>query len=318
MKETAVQKIDEGIKKRTSKDNWFKWMILRDGAKFHNVTIDAQKSQQHELREDQVRDVARFLNLPPNKLGLSDSVSYNSEEQREIGYRISCLNHWMCATTGECRIKLLTKEQKQSGSHYIEHNLTKALEIDVKTMNEVLNIQRAAEVISADEWRRKINLNKRPDGKGGEYVNPNTKSNTATPAEPEKTKPAKNVTETHRFLLVDAINRMARRVSCDAKKSAKSLPKLQQWIDAGAVEHRQIFNDALSPAMHAWCAVFGGDPEPLLCDMSGRFFASILDMLNPFLESKDPAAKLVERIETACQSFEDSISTKLTTAFTGA
>lgn len=308
MKETAVQTLEEGLRKRTQKDNWFRVMVLRDGAKFHSVTIDAEKAQLHELREDQVRDVARFFSLPPSKLGLSDSVSYNSTEQASLNYLMSCLYHWMCSITGEAKIKLLTKEERRPGTYYVEHNLSKGLEIDVKTMNEVLEIQRRNEIINANEWRRKINLNRRSDKGGEEYINPNTKSAEKPSAKPGVSEKARTA---HRYLISDAINRVARRVCFDAKSSAKKTMKFQQWLDGGAVDHRQVFDDAVRPTLDAWCAVVGGEPEPILCDLSGRFFAAIIDSLKPYLDPPHLAAQLGANVEMACIQFESTISDQL-------
>ncbi len=94
----AHDNLVEGWSKRiSSKNNWFKVAILRDGAKFHQMTVDAQKSQLHELREDQVLAVARFFNLPPFKLGMQSSVSYNSTEQAQLVYLTTTLSHWLLA-----------------------------------------------------------------------------------------------------------------------------------------------------------------------------------------------------------------------------
>lgn len=157
------------------RENAFKIIVLRDGAKFSAVTVDAQKAQMHELREDQVRDVARFFNIPPFKLGLADSVSYNSAEMGQLVYLTGCLNHWRLAVSSECGMKLLTEIERKK-THYFEHNASNLIELDTKTLNEVLEVQRRNEVINANDWRRKINLPRRRDPGGEEYLNPNTRS----------------------------------------------------------------------------------------------------------------------------------------------
>lgn len=309
--EKAKQVLEEGFDKRTAgKDNQFKTVVLRDGAKFHASTIDAQKSQMHELREDQVRDIARFFVMPPSKVGLSDSVSYSSQEQSQIAYLTGCLNHWFASIRGECNIKLLTPNERMSGNWYFEHNVTKLIEVDTKTMNEVLNIQRTAEVVSADEWRRKIGLNKRPDGKGGEYVNPNTKSNSApvepTTQEPAKTDPKKKAAG--RQLFCETVNRVARRVCFDAKKESAKPQKFATWLDGKAQEHRPVFADAVRPVL---AVVSDDDPEAVSVSIDGVFFGDFLNRLNPLLSPPYVANDLIANVENACSEFEKTIAERL-------
>lgn len=175
MKDEAAEKLAKSFQARfTSEDNWFRIAVLRDGARFEKTTIEPEHGQMSELREGQVREIARLFCIPPAKLGLSDSVSYNSQEQSQLGYLQSTLNHWLCAIRGEANMKLLSVPERRNNTHYFEHNLSNFIEIDTKTLNEVLANQLEHEVISPDEWRRKINLPKRPDGRGDQYKNPNT------------------------------------------------------------------------------------------------------------------------------------------------
>jgi HK97 family phage portal protein len=172
----AVKNLEEGFyRKYTGKDNWFKVVILRDGAKFHQSTIDAQKSQLTETREEQAREVARIFNLPPNKLGLEESQSYGSAEQAQLNYLTDCLTPRREAVVAEATIKLFTDEEQLTRSHRFKHDTMKIIELDVRTHNEVLAIQRSNEVINANEWRRDIGLAKRQDPGGEQYFNPNAK-----------------------------------------------------------------------------------------------------------------------------------------------
>lgn len=312
--EKAKAVLSEGFdKKYTGKDNWFKTVILRDGAKFHASTIDAQKSQMHELREDQVRDTARFFNLPPYKLGLSDSVSYNSQEQSQINYLTGCLNHWFATVRGACNIKLLNTNDRMSGKRYLEHNVSKLLEVDTKTMNEVLNIQRTAEVINANEWRRKIGLNKRKDPGGEDYTNPNTKSGFGGGGSPPEPKPAKTPKNAARDLFCDTVNRVARRVGFDARSASRKPQKFAAWLDGKAQEHRAVFTESLAPVLRVMVAEGdGADSATLqLLGMEGRFFGSLLDSLSPVVEPPFSTNDLAANVDSRCSEFEATIAETL-------
>lgn len=178
MSEKAATNLEEGWRRKYSGlDNWFKVAILRDGAKFEATTVDAEKAQLSRLREDQIREVARFFNLRPSKLGLVDpGTPARSLEEAQRDYLSSGLRHWLCAILAECSLKLLAERERRTRSHYFRYDYSSWLEIDTLTLNQILEIQRRNQIISANEWRRRIHLPKRTDPEGDSYQNPNTSS----------------------------------------------------------------------------------------------------------------------------------------------
>lgn len=306
--EEAADKLMAALKKKsTGKDNWFKWMVLRDGAKFHETTIDAQKAQLTELRETQVRDTARFLNLPPHKLGLTDSVSYNSSEQSQIQYITGCLTHWFGAIRGECQLKLLTEQEQRSESHFIDFNTSKLIERDLKTTVEVLQIERQNEIINAAEWRRKRNLPPRDDAKATEYYNPNTKSNTDTPPAPA----AKALSPAAYAVCEDAVMRIARRVTAHARNIAKNSAKLTAWIDTKGVEHHDIFRQTTLFAANLAAEVAGMDGSDLCYAWSGRFFAKAVSLVDAATKYPFKSDDLEKNVGQQCELFEAAVCAEL-------
>lgn len=309
--EKAAAKLEEGFRKKyTGKDQHFKVIVLREGAKFHSTQINAEQAQMHELREDQARDVARYFNLPPFKLGLQDSTAYNSSEHAQLVYLTSCLNHYRLAIASECGMKLLTAPERLR-THYFEHNASVLLELDFQTLNAVLETQRRNEIISANEWRRKINLPKRTDPGGDEYVNPNTRAKEAAgkpagPDEPASKPPADRLRGSLRALLDDAVNRVARRVCFDARTAAKKPAKFLAWLDGRAAEHRKVFDEVLLPVLGVVSASLAGQPpaEAICAGLGGRFFADLLDRLSPLVEPPHSQDLLTENVERACGEFE--------------
>lgn len=310
--ETAAKNLEEGFTKRTSgSNNWFKTVILRDGAKFHATTIDAQKSQTGELRDAQVREAARFFKMPPSMLGVQDSVSYNSQEQARLAYKQQCLAHWLKRLRGQAEMKLLTRDERRSKARYIDHNVTKLIETDAKSMAEILQIERNAEVINANEWRRKINLPKRKDPGGEKYENPNTKSAESQKAV-DPAKPANQVTSEARAVAMDAINRMARRVCFDATVAAKKPAELCQWLDSRAQVHRETFQQAVRPAANLVASMIGGDGESTCFAWEGKFFSGIVSRIEPLTNPPHVAADLAKNVEEQCRQFTATVAEELT------
>ena len=166
--------VEEGFRKTYEEgDNPFKTVILREGAKFHAGQVTPEQGQVVDLRDVQKREAASYFNIPPSKLGIRDSISYNSFEQDNLSYLHGCLHHWLATIEAQCNMKLLTEDQLQKDTHYFEHNVSKFIQADWKTLNEGLEIQLRNTIISPNEWRRKLNMNKRPGG--DKYENPNVK-----------------------------------------------------------------------------------------------------------------------------------------------
>lgn len=313
----AAMNLEEGFRKRYSgSDNWFRSVILRDGAKFSATTVNAEQSQMHELRTDQVREVARFFNLPPFKLGVEDSVSYNSTEQAQRVYLQSTLIHWMTALRTEVELKLLDIEDRRGRRRNIELNPKKLLEGDLLSLNQTLEIQRRNEIINANEWRQQIGMQRRDDPRGDEYSNPNTSSNTGsqpdTEQQPEDEEPDENnvareqsrgeverYRESHRNLLQAEVRRLTKRLTAHARAASKESRKFCDWLDNGPGKSLQSMVESLR--LHT--GVAGGEPA---ADMAAlKIVETVRTAMQPLLD--EPANKLVENVNVTCERLEAEI-----------
>lgn len=127
----AANTLEEGFRKKTGENEWFKTVIVRDGAKFHQQTFDPQSAQIVELGEAKVRDLARWFNLAPSRLGISDSVSYNSKSEDKQSFLDDTLQPWLIKIAAQCKMRLLTPADIKSGI-YIEHNTSVFLRMNLK------------------------------------------------------------------------------------------------------------------------------------------------------------------------------------------
>lgn len=303
MSKPAKDNVEEGFRKSYEEgDNPFKVVILRDSAKFHAGQITPEQSQLVDSRDQEKREVASFFNIPPSKLGIRDSVSYNSFEQDNLSYLYGCLDHWLGTIDDEADMKLLSKEELENDTHYFEHNVSKFTRVDYKTQNEVLEIQRRNEIINANDWRKKLNMPKRSDAGGEDYLNPNTKpapgaGETAKPEKPAKEPPKKNA---HKALFVDTFARMARRVALDARKAVKGgAPKVESWLAGKATDHKGVFRESVQPVAAAYAEVFGGESEAIYTNSEADFFGPLLTDLQVMYDSDT-----MDRAEVYLQNFE--------------
>lgn len=301
----AMDKVEEGFRQTyEGGDNPFKTIVAREGVKFHAGQFSPEQALVTDVTEQGKRDVASYYNLPPSKLGIRDSMSYNSFEQDNLSYLHGCLHHWLETEADECNTKLLSEKERDNDTVYFAHNVSKFVQADWKTLNEGLEIMRRNEIISADEWRRKIDMNKRPDGKGGEYINPNTRS--AASQGETKPPPAKEKAKNdHRGWLTDTLNRMARRLGTDARREAKNTAKFEAWLGNGYQQHYQAFDEAVQPVSRAI------DSENFARDVRANFFNAMNRCLSPLLEPPYTAADLAANVDREMTKFEYTAGEKI-------
>jgi HK97 family phage portal protein len=321
----ARERLEEQIQKKSNAENWFKTMVLRDGAQWHQTTVDSKSSEMIATMEAVVRDVARFFNLPPFKLGIGDSVSYNSVEIGQQVYLTNCLNPWFKAIQCEAHLKFLPDNEQLSGNYRFEHNTSKLLEPDFKTLNEVLAIQRQNEIINANDWLAKINLPLRSDPEALLYVNPNTKSNmqtadaadndSTTDTQPDeekggtKTDGADSRNRTQTKLLNEAIDRVNRRICAPVCNRSKRPTDLLSWLDSEGKEHRTIITEELSTTLEL---IYGSEAENKLKAVEAEYFAELTSVVRPFTEHPYKETSLIENVQNATSTFTQRIFSHLT------
>jgi HK97 family phage portal protein len=152
-KPEAIRKMEKRIEDNfQGSDKAFKTLVLKDNFVWHSTQVDPQKAQLSEIKEDSARDVARMYNVAPSRLGLKDSVSFNSEEMAKQNYHDGALSHMLLATSCECTTKLLTPAERNAGM-YIEHNVNALLWADALTRSVIANSGIQAGRFSPNETR---------------------------------------------------------------------------------------------------------------------------------------------------------------------
>lgn len=159
MPKPARDKVEDQFRKaHEGEDSWFKTVVLREGAKFQQISQTNQEGETHQLREDQVREVARLFNLPPSKLGLSDSVAYNSKSEDNRAYLDTTLAPWLSIIVDECWLKLLSEAEQRAEDLYFEHNTASLLRMDLESRYRAYQTGISAGFLMRSEARKFENL----------------------------------------------------------------------------------------------------------------------------------------------------------------
>lgn len=252
MGKPVQDKLEDGFKKQVGEDKWFTTVILRDGAKFHQQTIDPRAAQMSELANDKVRDVARWFNLAPSRLGVTDSTSYNSKSEDKQSYLDSTLNVWLQKIAGQCKMRLLTDSDQGQGM-YFEHNTAAFLRMNIKDRFAAYSMGFGRWLNRNDICRFENMPDTGPDGDkyiptpvvgnktGGADKNGNEKPR--GPAKRDRPQPEHNP-ETL------AIRRTVFTLADHARKKSSNPKAFLEFVDGNLSFHRQ--RSANTPSAAAW------------------------------------------------------------------
>lgn len=215
MSKTAKDRVEEGFRKSyENDDSAFATVVLRDSAKFHEGMFAPLQSQLVETRQEQVREVARILNLPAHKLGDATRVSYNSLESEERSYVNSTLSGWFHQIESECDLKLLTQKERETGSHCFRFDYSELVATDAATKNNIIISRFQNNIIDRNEARMALGYD--PVEQTEEQPEPGTE----------------DAQEAFEAAEADANSRIAALVNREAKR--KRANRFADWVDGPA------------------------------------------------------------------------------------
>ncbi len=161
---STFDKKEEGFRKAYESDAAFKTVILRDNAKFHAAQASFADTQLVDVGKEDVKQVARILNIPPHKLGAEGNSSYNSLEQENQAYYDNCLSHWLTGIESECWMKMFLPKTRSANRLFFEHTIGALLWADSKTVASIGSNGIRSGWLKPNDVRKWFNLKSDPDG----------------------------------------------------------------------------------------------------------------------------------------------------------
>ncbi|MBB3930066.1 HK97 family phage portal protein [Kaistia hirudinis] len=145
--------------------NAFRTAHLDLDADIEEIGFDAEKAQLIEAHQFLVEEICRWFGVPPHKVMHLLRATFSNIEHQAIEVVVDSVTPWAKRFEDEADFKLFG--QNRMGL-YTKMNLRGLLRGDFKSQNEGLQIARQNGVISADEWRAYLDMNRTPAGGGGE------------------------------------------------------------------------------------------------------------------------------------------------------
>ena len=140
--------------------------ILEEGLRYEPISINPQEAQFLETRRFQIGEIARIYRVPPHMVGDLEKASYSSIEQQSMEFVRYTLDPWLCRWEQAMHRALFTEEQKSR--YFFKFNVGGLLRGDYQSRMNGYAIARQNGWINADEIRELEDMDRLPDGQGGE------------------------------------------------------------------------------------------------------------------------------------------------------
>lgn len=136
--------------------------VLEDGMTYRQIGIPPEDSQFLETRKFQVNEIARWFRIPPHKLGDLERATFSNIEEQSLEYVKDTLRPWMVRIEQAASQQLLPEAVQES--YYFEHMTDALLRGDIESRYNAYAVGRQNGWLSANEIRKKENMNPIPDG----------------------------------------------------------------------------------------------------------------------------------------------------------
>jgi HK97 family phage portal protein len=145
-------------------------MLLEEGLTFAAMRSDNDKSQMHESRVQQAKEIAQVFGIPPHKVGILENATFSNIEEQAIEYVGDCILPWAHTWEQTLNQKLLTPEERRVYSFgFVLEGLLRG---DIASRYAAYAVGRQWGWLNVDEIRERENMNPLPDGKGQIYLQP--------------------------------------------------------------------------------------------------------------------------------------------------
>jgi len=142
----------------TGVENSFGLMLVPDDITIAKLGVEPEKAQMMLAREWGAREVARLLRIPPHKLGIAGSTSYNSQIQASLDYVITCLRPIAVLIEQAMQRDLIVAKD----TYLVEFQLAALLRGDFDTQATYMEKLIRNRVMRPSEARLALNMNPDP------------------------------------------------------------------------------------------------------------------------------------------------------------
>lgn len=257
----------EYISAFNSQFNHNKWMMLDDGATVQELGSDPEKSQLVEVLKFRIEDVARWVGIPPVKIGHNQNTPYTNVESLNQQYFLDGMKPWALRIEEECNLKLIPDGEPDL---FVEHVVEALMWADAKTRAEVMNLGIRGGWRNPNEARDIHNLNPIPGGDRfrvetnlaivDENGDPQPVGGKPEAAAPRPMGAPRDNAEAVKVAMMPTMVSVSERIidrEVKALTNKKSVSR--SWIDDFYNKHRSFIVEVVSPPLMTMARLCGTD-----------------------------------------------------------
>ncbi len=252
-------------------DNAHQPALLENGAQLKPFSISPNDAEMLATREFEIKQIASAIGIPSYLLQDNTRTSFASLEVENRTF-LRDLQDPLTNWEDECKLKLLTPEERVERSHVIEFNRESIERPDLTTFVSALVMQVNNGLLSLDEARNKMNLPPLPEGKGADFRIP-LNMGTVGGEDAEQVEEDEGMLLAAHNVLLHELTRMTERVSVAAKKNSHSPDKFMRWVDRLHDQHEKIAAANIAPGCLVLANAKKLPAEPLQGHILKSFFA---------------------------------------------
>jgi HK97 family phage portal protein len=166
-----------------------KTVVLDEGMKYQQIGVPPEDSQFLQTRQFQVREISRWLRIPPHMLFDLEQATFSNIEHQNMDFLTYTLGPWLERWIQEMRCKLLTEREQQDNIAF-RFKTAMLLRSDKAKRFEIYTSGRNLGVFSLNDIAQMEELPLLPEPYGNSHVAPSTMrtleaDDPSTPVAPE-------------------------------------------------------------------------------------------------------------------------------------
>lgn len=147
-------------------------MILEEGMKWNQVTVNPIDAQLIESKYFQIEDIARIYRVPQHMINKLDRSTNNNIEEQALEFVMYTMLPYFKRDESSVNTQLLTPEQRTKDGYYFERKVDGLLRGDAASRATAYATGRQWGYLCVDDIRKLENMTPLPDGKGQIYLQP--------------------------------------------------------------------------------------------------------------------------------------------------
>lgn len=166
----AVERFQQSVREEyTGLSNAARVLFLEQGSKFQKISNTPEESQMLDTRKLQVREIARFFNVPPHMIGDLEQATFSNIEQQSLNFVIYTLRPYLVRIEKAISAQLLMPAERKM--FFPKFSVDALLRGDYKSRMDGYAVARQNGWMSANDIRELEDMDRIPAEQGGdEYL----------------------------------------------------------------------------------------------------------------------------------------------------